>query len=281
MNIQLSADNKVINGLWISPDGKPLTNMERLCIYSYCANGHDFHLWKYGDLSNIPADTAPGSVVLRDGNEILPQKEIFLQNGSLAAFSDWFRWELMRQIGGWYVDMDIICIRPHQFNDKVVFQKTATSYYNSNFIKFPKGHAVAEAMASACAHPNRVVPWDYVGRRWRKRGRSIWFWKNPHAQQGWGESGGPKGFTLAVSYFDMHRDAKPFFISDIIGGMNFDYLINGKLHRMNVLEKILDVSYAVHFLNETWRQRGMDKNGAYHPNSLFEVLKRRYLPECG
>ena len=48
----LSADNKVING--ISPDGKLLSNLERLCIYSFCANGHDFYLWTYGDFPNIP-----------------------------------------------------------------------------------------------------------------------------------------------------------------------------------------------------------------------------------
>ncbi|MGI9297604.1 MAG: hypothetical protein ACR2QC_06880 [Gammaproteobacteria bacterium] len=56
----LAPDNKVINGLWISPDGKPLSNMERLCIYSFCANGHDFHLWAYGDLPNVPKDAGPG-----------------------------------------------------------------------------------------------------------------------------------------------------------------------------------------------------------------------------
>ena len=30
---ELSTDNKIINGLWISSDGKPLSNLERLAAF--------------------------------------------------------------------------------------------------------------------------------------------------------------------------------------------------------------------------------------------------------
>src|SRR5260221_3085513 len=34
-------------------------------------------------------------------------------------------------------------------------------------------------------------------------------------------------------------------------------------------------AHAVHFWNEVWRYKGMDKDGAYPADSLYEILKRR------
>ena len=278
-NALLSSADKVINGLWISPDGKPLSNLERLCIYSFCANGHDFHLWTYGDINGLPQDAPGGNVVLRDAAEILPKSKMFFVKKSLAGFSDWFRWELMRQIGGWYVDMDFACLRPLAFNDETVFVNESTRFVNSNFIKFPKGHFVAEAMANACANPGRIAPWDTSGRRWSKRGRRLLFWKNAHEKQGWGESGGPKGFSLAARHFGIFQNAKPSWVSDFVALAGLNYLVDDELHNIGVLDGVLKHSYAIHFANEGWRSSGWDKNGDFHPNSPFEILKRRYLPE--
>ena len=35
--------------------------------------------------------------------------------------------------------------------------------------------------------------------------------------------------------------------------------------------------YAIHFYNEMWRQGKTDKNGVFHKNCLYEILKTRYL----
>ena len=37
---------------------------------------------------------------------------------------------------------------------------------------------------------------------------------------------------------------------------------------------------AVHLWNEMWRRGGRDKDGSYAPESLYERLKQRYLPQC-
>ena len=154
MTPPLTPDNKIVNGLWISPDGKPLSNLERLCIYSFCANGHDFRLWTYGDLPNIPRDTSPGKVEVRDAAEILPANKMFRVKGSLANFSDWFRWELMVRFGGWWVDMDMVCLRPLAFEELIVFCQEKTGMINNNFLKFPRGIEFPHLMANACANPS-------------------------------------------------------------------------------------------------------------------------------
>ena len=275
----LSPDNKIINGLWISPDGRPLSNLERLCIYSFCAHGHDFRLWTYGDLPNVPQDTAPGKVEVCDGNEILPADKIFYVKKMLAGFGDYFRWELMRQVGGWYADMDMVCLRPIDFADEVVFVGERIGDVNSNFIKFPKGHSIACAMADACANPLKIVPWDTRRRRLIKIKRRLKFWMKVLERQSFGESGGPKGFSLAAQHFGITQNAKPAWTTDFIGLAGHQYYVNEELHDLGVLQPLLNRAYAVHFSNTVFASDGIDKNGTFHPNSPFEILKRRYLPE--
>lgn len=279
METELSVENKIVNGLWISLDGAPLSNLERLCIYSFCANGHDFHLWTYGDLPNIPADTSPGKVVVRDAAEILPQSKMFFVKKSLAGFSDWFRWKLMRDVGGWYVDMDIVALRPLAFEEGIVFVAAGYNWLNSNFMKFPHGTTFAAEVENACANPGRIVPWDTKGRRWSKRMRRFWFWKNAHAKQGWGESGGPKGFTLAAKHHGLLPLALPSWQTEMIAVGNPHFLLNGELSKIGVLPKIFEHAAAIHFFNEYMRRNGWDKNGVWDSDSPFEILKRRYLPE--
>ena len=60
----------VIKGLWI---GTELGKIERLCIRSFQKQGHIFELFTYGEVKGIPEKT-----IIRDGNEILEEKEIFI-----------------------------------------------------------------------------------------------------------------------------------------------------------------------------------------------------------
>ena len=36
----------------------------------------------------------------------------YRDNGSYAGFANFFRYELLRKRGGWWVDLDTICLRP-------------------------------------------------------------------------------------------------------------------------------------------------------------------------
>jgi hypothetical protein len=46
--------------------------MEQLSISSFLQNGHDYHLYVYDEVKNVPAGT-----VVRNANEILPAVRIF------------------------------------------------------------------------------------------------------------------------------------------------------------------------------------------------------------
>ena len=276
---ELSPENKIINGLWISPDGKPLSNLERLSIYSFCAHGHDFRLWTYGDFPNVPQDTAPGKVEVRDGNEIIPADKVFFARKSYGHFSDWFRWELLRQFGGIWADIDIVCLRPIDYADDFVLMRMVGDNLNSNFLKTPKGHFFAEALADASANPGRIVPWDNSKRRRWKRTRRLRFWKDAHQKHTAGETGGPQGITLAAEHFGLTDKAKPSWHMEAVSLLGFPYFVNSDLYDIGVLQPLMERAYGFHFPNSHFGVHNLDKNGTFHPNSPLEILKRRYLPE--
>ena len=135
----------IIQSLWIGDD---LTNLEKLCIRSFIDHGHEFHLYTYADIGGIPDGTT-----IKDGNEVLPASKIFFRgkNKSVAAFSDWFRYELLAVRGGFWVDMDYVCLRPFDFPADIVFARNDNGYATS-VIKFPARHECMTALAAACAN---------------------------------------------------------------------------------------------------------------------------------
>ncbi|WP_424947946.1 hypothetical protein [Candidatus Spongiihabitans sp.] len=95
----------IIQSLWI---GDECSQMERLCVQSYLDHGHEFHLYTYADIGGIP-----DGAVVKDGNEVLPRREIFRShNGRLGPFSDWFRYELLAACAWWKIPPILVWRNP-------------------------------------------------------------------------------------------------------------------------------------------------------------------------
>ena len=133
-------ENKVIRGLWI---GKSLSLMEQLSIKSFLANGHEYHLYIYGKVKNIPK-----GVIVKDANMILPKSRIFKYDGGFGAgsysgFANLFRLKLLLDKGGIWADLDIICLRSFDFKEGYVFASEKLPdgkiKVNNGIIKAPKG----------------------------------------------------------------------------------------------------------------------------------------------
>ena len=111
---------EVFQSLWV---GRKLSVMEQLSIRSFLANGYEFHLYTYQDLEDIP----PGTTV-RAGEEILPADQIFCYQkgygrGSYAAFANGFRYKLLLERGGWWTDLDSVCMQPIDLADEHILGK--------------------------------------------------------------------------------------------------------------------------------------------------------------
>jgi mannosyltransferase OCH1-like enzyme len=236
--------NRVIQGLWV---GAELSVMEQLSIASFLLNGHEYYLYVYEDVKNIPAGT-----VIKDGNEILPSSMIFQYQDfkSYSGFSNFFRYKLLLEKGGWWADTDMICLQPFDFAAEYVFSSEISDgqeVINSGAIKTPSG---SPAMA-------------YAWQTCRE--------KNIESLV-WGETG-PRLIGEAVRLFSLENFKQPAEVFCPVGYSEWDKVLDRA-----AVWSFDKTTYALHLWNEMWRRACSDKNQTYHPKSLYEELKKKYLP---
>ena len=83
-------------------------------IAPFLAHGHEYHLYSYGEVGGLPK-----GAVLKNAEEILPKAAIFQyqQHPSYSGFSNFFRYRLLLWKGGWWVDIDVVCLKPFAFDE--------------------------------------------------------------------------------------------------------------------------------------------------------------------
>jgi len=238
--------SNIIQSMWF---GNNLSTMERLSISSYIANGHEYHLYVYDDVEYIPS-----GVILKDGNEIIDKEHIFSYKtgegrGSFSAFSNYFRYKLLYDKGGWWTDTDMVCLKHYDFEDEHIFSSEpylGEDYITSGLIKAPKGSDIMKHCWDICQSkdPDSVV---------------------------WGEIG-PRLVRSSVEKFGYEKYVKKYKTFCPIGFEKWMVVLNPNLD----LEFDEEV-YAIHLWNEMWRRHSMSKNNDYNPNCLYEKLKRKFL----
>jgi hypothetical protein len=239
-----NTSDRIIQGLWI---GSELSIMEQLSITSFLANGHEFHLFVYSEVKKVPSGT-----VLHDGEEILPASAIFTyrDNGSYAGFANFFRYELLWKCGGWWVDLDTICLHPFQFADDYVIGSEPVanggSYPTSGVLKTPPQSPLMQYLTETC------------------RG------KNPGTLR-WGETG-PALVADGIKRFSLEDRVQAADTFCPFGWYDWDKALDPAF----ILSSATPAR-AVHLWNEMWRRYGKDKDAGYHPDCLYECLKARYL----
>ena len=266
-------NNRIVQGLWI---GGRLTELERLCIRSFCANGHEFHLYRYDDLGQLPK---VGGLRLMDGEDILPRAAIFRgrKDGSFMFFADHFRFELLRQRGGWWVDMDIVCMRPLDIAEDVAFVRDARpNHILSGVLKFPRGHFFAAAIADACANINRIQPWDSLRVMRKKTKRRLLFWRDSRRHISAYDAAGMRGLFLAVRHFGMEKYALPVSSWLLPGNPQAHKFVESLGRDWNAVLCGMPQLRFIHLDNRGFSLSAINKDGGYPADCLYEVLKRRY-----
>ena len=242
----LERENKIVQGMWI---GNQLSTLEQLSIKSFLRNGHEYHLYTYGDVYGIP-----DGVVVKDGNEIIDGNEKFFYTdpkhyGSYSAFSNWFRYKLLFDKGGWWVDTDIICLKPFNltgWKHKHIFTSELSGeneVITSGVIKAPKGSEVMKYCWDRTQEIGKQVQWGQIG---------------------------PRLVGEAVNHFKYNNYVKPANEFNPFHYEDFTSIIDGK-------DFDLSESYSVHLWNEMWKVKKLNKDAEYETTSLYQHLKRIYL----
>jgi Glycosyltransferase sugar-binding region containing DXD motif len=247
--------NNIIQGLWIGPR---LAALQRLSILSFLANGHEYHLYTYEDIADVPA-----GIVLKDASEILPRAAVFRNSkqDTYAAFSDIFRYKLLFKRGGWWADLDIICLRPFSFHSEYVF---ASEYIwgkdgavvgeeiTSGVIKAPAAAPILEYTCNVCETKNGLdLTWDELG---------------------------PELIRKAVGRFGLQEYVQSAPIFCPVPAWRYRVFLEPQIaHGLSaLLQGGVPHMYSVHLWHELWRRDGVDLDQHYAPNCPYEILRTRY-----
>lgn len=111
--------NETIRSFWI--DGE-FTRHQLLTMHSFLRHGHDFVLYAYD-----PPARLPPAVDVKDLNEFVPRSEVFYyrhmgHERRLGGICERVKAELLFQLGGWHVDMDVTCLRTFDMTAEYVLR---------------------------------------------------------------------------------------------------------------------------------------------------------------
>lgn len=248
-SVSLSPDNRVVHGLWI---GRSLSRMELLTLRSFVRHGHEFHLWAY---DKIETPLPPG-VVVEDANQIIPKSQIIRRaetdsetgvgKGSFSSpFSDLFRYKLLYEKGGYWVDMDVTCLRPFNFSAPYLFRPHRVGVVG-NIIKCPPRSALMKAVYSKVArvadeHTDWLLPNKILSQTIRRLKLTRYIRGGIWNQESWWDAIRPLALETAPIPPDW---------------------------------------FAIHWINEFWRTL-KENSGVYRGRRLFTTVPEKESPNAG
>ncbi len=241
--------------LWV---GGALSNLEKLSITSFLANGHDVHLYSYDLHGDMPTGTT-----LIDAAEIMDPVERFAMNtnvgyGSVTPFSNRFRYKLLHERGGVWCDTDVVLLKPLSFLEEQEYwfcseygmekdegnKLTTRTKIASCFLKVPKGSVVMQDCFE------RAMSTDLTTAEWAATG--------------------PQLLDNVVSRHGLEKSVlQPNAICPL------PFWETAKL--LSGMYTLPSDSYAIHFYNEMFRRNFFDKNAAYPDFCIYERLKSHYF----
>ena len=241
----MTVDNAIINSLWI---GSELSALELLTIHSFISKGYTFRLWVYDSLSN----KLPVGVELKDASEIIPLTHVFAYKqknnfghgkGSFAGFSDIFRYKLLFEKGGWWVDMDVTCLKPFNFQEPYFFRNHHELQLVGNVMKCPAHSELMESCyeeAIKCVDENNVdwhKPIQILNQQVERLQLQNYIQKNTSNPDQWAET-------------------KKFIWTSATPPCDW---------------------YFIHWQNEEWRNRRISKSTFYYRSELGKQMEQYQL----
>lgn len=261
----------VIQGLWYGSTA--LGQMERLSIESFLRHGHDYHLYSYDNITNLPQ-----GAVQKEARDIHPTFEMIKnRDGKMlgAAFSDLFRYKLLHDKGHFWADLDVVCIRPFDFDDAVVL---AAERHRPNVqLKYPiDAQANIGINCNVMKFPERSPEMAYCYEEALHFDRS---------KLVFGEIG-PELTTRCALKFKLQPFIKPPETFNPVNYFDFRDLVNPRRK-----PTFSQATYAIHLWsgawgNRTWKQKLLNvllqtpaqlKNDRFPTSTLYGELLEQYL----
>ena len=125
-------------------------------MQSFLDRGHQVRLYSYHSL-----DPPPG-VEEADAGRILSADDLPRYH-TIAAFADAFRYELLSKEGGWWVDVDVVCLTDKMPQANYAWAEQEPGVVNVAILKFPKGDAILAQLATLARASSGDTAWGVTG----------------------------------------------------------------------------------------------------------------------
>ncbi|HXH19581.1 MAG TPA: glycosyltransferase [Chitinophagales bacterium] len=245
--IAFQQESHAINSLWI---GKELSAIELLTIHSFLARGHQFILWLYDE---VETELPPG-VKTADASTIIPASKVFSYvysdqyghgKGSYAGFSDIFRYKLLYEHGGWWVDMDICCLKQFNFVKPYFFRSHHELKVVGNVMRCPPGSTLMRD-----CYEEAIATIDRNNTNWHKP------------------------IDILNKHIAAHH-LESYIVSDVSNDDRWEETSEF----IWTYREIPAHWYFIHWQNEEWRHRAISKNGFYHLSTLADLMVQYHVYE--
>lgn len=204
-----------VHAVWV---GNELPLLPRLTLASYVRCGHPVVLHSYKEYDNLPS-----GVTHENAEKTLPETSIIRhkKSGSLALFSDVFRFRLLQSGADIYSDCDVFCLKPLP-KSRYLMGYESDDMINGGLLSLPHDSLLLAKMLELTSNPSFIPPWldSKVQRRYRMR---KWLGFPKHiADMPWGSAGPtaltwysketgedqyalPQDFLYPISYYQVNR----------------------------------------------------------------------------
>ena len=142
-----------------------LSPWEQLCLSSFVKHGYDVDLYSYD--SHLES---PPRIVVRDATQILPETDVFFYKtaaavGKISAFSNLFRYVLLRERGGWWIDTDVICLKRLPDSEGFLVGYEDENTINGAIIYSEPRNPILIDAAEKCKAVGKDASWGEAGPR--------------------------------------------------------------------------------------------------------------------
>jgi hypothetical protein len=250
-----------IQSFWI---GRPLSQVEQLSIRSYLKNGHEFHLYCYDPLEGVPE-----GVKLKDAGEIVSKDRLFVREkgfwkDSYAPFAGMFRLELLLQRGGWWSDLDLVCLKALDLDrDTVIatsFERQYGDLANNNVLRFKPDDPLLKRVLEI-THEKMLDPETIGPHYWQQAIKEL----NAESHQ------------VPVEYFNPISWRHVKYIVEPQEAIWKRPRVARLIGRRERIGKVTKDTFCVHLWNEMWSKNGYSREATYDKGTLLEKLKSKYL----
>jgi len=154
-----SSNPQTLRTFW---HGNSIGPYQLLCLRTFVDRGHRVEVFTYSDTITIP-----DWLKLRNASDVLPRERVLrpLEEGGVAIHANLFRYALLSQLGGWWIDPDVVLLKPDLPPGDVIFSgPDAFKLVSTSVLRCPAGHPLlTQAFARAELTGDSLQDWDRAG----------------------------------------------------------------------------------------------------------------------